>query len=71
MQVLKKGLLTLTQELLKVSGKVIAIEIDKNMIQVLNDNQKIIASLTESQVLDALLNHSIRIKLGEIKEKML
>ena len=32
------GLGALTQELLKVSSQVIAIEIDKNMIKVLNDN---------------------------------
>ena len=36
-------------------------------VQVLDDKQKIIATLTESQILDALLNQSIRIKLGEIR----
>ncbi len=35
-------------------------------IQVLDDNQNIVGTLTESQILDALLNQGIRIKLGEI-----
>lgn len=39
------GLGALTQELLEVSGNVIAIEIDRNMIQVLNNNFKNVNNL--------------------------
>ncbi len=35
-------------------------------VQVLDENQNIVTTLTESQILDALLNRGIRIKLGEI-----
>ncbi len=36
------------------------------LIQVLDENQSVCKTLTESQILDALLNRSIRITLGEI-----
>jgi CBS-domain-containing membrane protein len=36
------------------------------IIQVVDKNQKIISTLTESQVLHAVLHDSIRITLGEI-----
>ena len=37
------------------------------VIQVVDDNQRIIKTITESQLLDALLHQSIRITLGEIR----
>lgn len=38
------------------------------IIKVVNQDQKVVKTLTESQVLHALFHHSIRITLGEIKE---
>lgn len=56
------GLGALTQELLKLSKKVIAIEIDKNMVNVLNQN-------LETNNLEIINEDFLKVELNELIEK--